>query len=1081
MFCKKFVLSISVLFLFSCFAFGQSDSSITVKVGWYESELFQKGMSDDQVKSGYAYDYLQKISDYTTWNYEYVYGNWGDLYEKLVNGEIDFLSGVSKTEERKKQILFPDFQMGSDQYYLYKHASDNSISMDDIKSFKGKKVGGLHNNRITFFTQQWLKAHNAEVEIVYFDGFESQEEAFTKGEIDLIAQPINNVLNMVDLAVIDKVGEETYYLAINKSREDLLISLNEAVDTMFTIDPFILQNLLYKNYGTSLTSSNLSDLEQKWIENHPLITIGFLDSYLPYSSLNENGRPMGLMLDVVSAIMENLSLEHDIAINYEAYTNYDDMINSLRDNKIDIAFPVYENLWELEKNKIKASSAVVSCSESFIYKGSFDKNNVAKVGVNRNNHMQIAYVLENFPKAELYNFDSIEECLSAVLKGTVDGTVINTLRTEIVTGNTKYKSLSSIPLENFDGRCFGVNIDNSALLLMLNRGLRLIGTSYGIENSYKYMGYLYSYRAIDFIRDNLFLMAIIVGTVVTAIIGMLLYILNKKTRNMKEKEQWNKQLQENQNRLEAVNKFLLRQNNIVQSLAHQFTSLYYITMRNYSFIELTSANQRVKEVIGQKGDAIAAFEKMFKYIIYPEYEKELRAFCDLTTINERLKDKVWIAREFRSVKTGWAEGVFIVADRDADGNMLHLIWCTRDINDRKNIELSYQHDLEVAKNHAEAANSAKSSFLFNMSHDIRTPMNAIIGFRDLLEKNQDDAEKRAAYLTKIQDASNVLLSIINNVLEMARIEKGTIEIDNTPWSSEQFNDSIFSIFNEMMQEKNIEFTREIHIKNNYVYCDPIKLREVFVNVISNAYKYTNPGGKIKMVLEELSCDEPGHAIYKTTISDTGIGMSKEFLPHIFEEFSRENTATENKIEGTGLGMSIVKRLVTLMKGTIDVTSEKGVGTTFVIMIPHKIAEKHNRIQFEDVEIDPKVFAGKHILLAEDNEFNAEISIELLEEAGFCVDLVTDGEQAIEKLKNSENGYYNLILMDIQMPKMNGYEATKLIRSMEDKSKAEIPIVAMTANAFEEDKREAIACGMNGHISKPVNFVNLLKELAKTLG
>jgi signal transduction histidine kinase/ActR/RegA family two-component response regulator len=395
-------------------------------------------------------------------------------------------------------------------------------------------------------------------------------------------------------------------------------------------------------------------------------------------------------------------------------------------------------------------------------------------------------------------------------------------------------------------------------------------------------------------------------------------------------------------------------------------------------------------------------------------------------------------------------------------------------------ERMYRKKLEEACRQAEAANNAKTTFLFNMSHDIRTPMNAIIGFADLMEHHMDDPEKRADYLKKIQDSSAVLLSIINNVLEMARIEKGTIELAENAWSAEQFNDTLYSVFHDMMTEKGITFTRQIEVEHSYVFCDPIKLREVFLNILSNAYKYTERGGSVNMHLEEIPSDRKDYAVYQTTISDTGIGMDAEFVPRIFEEFSRENNSTENKIEGTGLGMAIVKRLVELMDGTIEVTSEKGRGSSFVVTIPHRIADKSDLIDHSAVKPDEQLFVGKRILLAEDNDLNAEIAYEILTEAGFDVERAENGQMCIDMLLEADAGYYDVILMDIQMPVMNGFEATKHIRGLSDPIKAQTPIIAMTANAFEEDRREAYHCGMNDHLAKPVNVHELMKTLTGVL-
>lgn len=389
--------------------------------------------------------------------------------------------------------------------------------------------------------------------------------------------------------------------------------------------------------------------------------------------------------------------------------------------------------------------------------------------------------------------------------------------------------------------------------------------------------------------------------------------------------------------------------------------------------------------------------------------------------------------------------------------------------------------LEKATETAEAASRAKTTFLFNMSHDIRTPMNAIIGFTTLLDKHQNDSDKRNDYIKKIQDSSSILLSIINNVLEMARIEKGTLELNENVWNLTQFDSTIFSVFNEMMAQKGIEFTKDIRAEHPYVYCDAIKIREVFLNILSNALKYTNAGGKVHLSLREFPAEQKGWAIFKAVVSDTGIGMAEEFIPHIFEEFSREKNTTAAKVEGTGLGMPIVKRLLDLMGGTIEVTSKQGEGTTFTVTLKHKIADKSDLVEHQGLDIDPNMFKGKRILLAEDNELNSEIAITLLEESGFKVEHARDGAVCVDMVEKASAGYYDLILMDVQMPNMNGYEATEIIRRLTDKEKASVPILAMTANAFQEDKLEAMSRGMNGHLAKPIDVDEMFKQLAMTLG
>ena len=388
--------------------------------------------------------------------------------------------------------------------------------------------------------------------------------------------------------------------------------------------------------------------------------------------------------------------------------------------------------------------------------------------------------------------------------------------------------------------------------------------------------------------------------------------------------------------------------------------------------------------------------------------------------------------------------------------------------------------LRQARDEAEAANNAKTRFLFNMSHDIRTPMNAILGYTDLMKKHEGDKEKFEDYLKKIRSSGEFLLELINNVLEMARIESGKVELYESVCDAEEMAENIYSVFEADMASKNIDYTREVHVENRYSYGDSLKLREIFLNLMSNAYKYTPAGGQVKLKLEELPSDREGFVLYRTTISDSGIGMSEDYLPHVFEEFTRETTATESKIQGTGLGMPIVKRLIDLMGGEISVTSKTGVGTTFVVTVYHKIASADEYVKkegFDDISLD---LGSCRILLAEDNDLNAEIATEILEETGAAVERAEDGEICVKMLEEAEDGYYDIILMDIQMPHLDGYGATRKIRAMEDPAKAGIPIVAMTANAFDEDKRDAFEAGMNSHMAKPIDIKELMRILSEYL-
>ena len=392
--------------------------------------------------------------------------------------------------------------------------------------------------------------------------------------------------------------------------------------------------------------------------------------------------------------------------------------------------------------------------------------------------------------------------------------------------------------------------------------------------------------------------------------------------------------------------------------------------------------------------------------------------------------------------------------------------------------------LEIALKKAEDASLAKTSFLHNMSHDIRTPMNAVLGYAQLMkdELKGKGMPETLEHLEKLQQSGNLLLSIINNVLDMARIESGRMEIDESYAQIEDIRQDLFEIFDDEAKKKNIAFTYTMNVEHDHVLTDITKVKEIFVNILSNAIKYTPAGGSVMVNIDELPCDEPEYMIVRTRINDTGIGMSQEYLTKIFDAFTREQNTTKSKIAGTGLGMSIVKKYVDLLGGTIDVESELGTGSAFTVTLKHKIADEscYAKKHVEELGTGSEILNGRHILLAEDNDLNDEIAEAILERAGLKIERVEDGIQCVDRIAKMPVGTYDMILMDIQMPKMDGYKATQEIRHMPDKDKACIPIIAMTASAFEEDKREAIAAGMNGHITKPINVDELIAILVKNI-
>lgn len=453
-----------------------------------------------------------------------------------------------------------------------------------------------------------------------------------------------------------------------------------------------------------------------------------------------------------------------------------------------------------------------------------------------------------------------------------------------------------------------------------------------------------------------------------------------------------------------------------------------------------------------KMDHNILLEQVNRLIAEPFIESSVE-FYDSKTIAKRLEGKNSLFHTCERTDGTWILSMIVPQKYDEDGHVVSVLLANRDFTEEKKRELKQEEALRQEKIKAEKANEAKSIFLFNMSHDIRTPINAIVGYSQLMKKELSNP-KLVHYQEMIEQSSKLLLSIINNVLDMARVESGKMELDENYNVVGNILQVVCDAFEGEATRKNIEITRNISVKHKHVMVDATKMQEILSNLISNAIKYTPEDGHVSIDIQELECEREGYVLFQTKVSDTGIGMSEDFLPSLFELFARERNTTISKIPGTGLGMAIVKNFVDLMDGSIEVESELGEGSTFTITIPHKIADKdYTNRNIESSNVSDIDFKGKRILLAEDNKLNAEITTTILSEMGFEVKAVEDGILCVNEMQHQPANTYDLILMDIQMPNMDGYKATHCIRRLFQPEKANIPIIAMSANAFEEDKKK----------------------------
>ena len=956
-----FLMATAGICLFFALLFVRTDvfaeEAGTVRVGYYENEVFEEGAKEGAIKTGYAYEYYRKLSEYTGWKYEYVYGGYSELYQMLLEGKVDLLAGLAWKEERDGLIGYPEKAMGNESYTLVKHDSNEEITTDPA-TLEGKTIGVLKSAMVDVLNR-FLEERHVTARVIEFEEHESMFAAFDSGELDILAAEGDGAYGRDHAEVLFPFGASDYYLCVNVKRPDLLAELNSAQSRLAAEEPYFLHSLSTKYYPVSMSSRAFSDAEREWLRTHETLRIGYLDNYLPYSDTDDAGQVTGLVKDLMEKMLSDLVIT-GISVNYTGYVNYDSMIEDTVSGKIDAAFPVGGGLYFSEENGIYQSAAIASSPTVLIYAGVYSEDTQKSFAVNENNRMQYYYVRTNFPEAEIILYPSIDDCLEAVLSGKADCTTLNGLRANDILRNSKYFDLSVRQLTKDDDRSFGVEIGNEGLLKILNRGISVIGTDYAQSIAYRYTGELYTYTVGDFIREHLALfIAMIIGVAALVIF------------------------------------FLLR-----------------------------DARRSKKEVL----------EKEEARLVLEEKNREL------------------------------AEG------REA---------------------------LAKALAEAEQANRAKTVFLNNMSHDIRTPMNAIIGFTDMASSHIDNQEEVKACLGRISVASAHLLSLINDVLDMSRIESGKLKLEEAPVHLPDVIRAVETIIRSNATEKGQEFRIEMKdVVHENVLTDQVRLNQVLINILSNAVKFTPDGGSILFRLTEKPGLSEDRADYEFVFRDNGIGMSEEFRETIFESFTREKTSTVSGIQGTGLGMAITKSIVDLMGGTISVYSKQNEGSEFVVGLSFRVveerAEPHMPVSEEDsasqrdgnrAQASKKTapgFAGKRVLLAEDNEMNQMIAQAILEDAGLQVEIAGNGQECVDKMHDAEAGYFDIILMDIQMPVMDGYEALKNIRSFEDPDKAGIPVVAVTANAFEEDRKNVLYAGMNGYLAKPYDVPKMLSTIRELL-
>lgn len=552
-------------------------------------------------------------------------------------------------------------------------------------------------------------------------------------------------------------------------------------------------------------------------------------------------------------------------------------------------------------------------------------------------------------------------------------------------------------------------------------------------------------------------------------------------------------IQETADRVQEVNNHdqeLRRASAIIGSLSSMFFATYYINLEKDAFRPVTQ-KEAVENVLGDERNYTQGIKLYAESFICPEdRETYLRCFDRQNLLDTLCKEQSFVATEYRMLpdeqnKRAWIRASVVLAETAEDGNPKRAVYVAQDVTESKQKEEREQQALREACEAANHANEAKSEFMSRMSHDIRTPMNAIIGMTAIAEKHLDDKERVADCLNKITVSSKHLLSLINEVLDMSKIESGKIELVEEEVNLADLIDNLVTMIRPVIQGKNHSLAVDIaNVEHENVIGDSVRMQQIFMNILSNAAKYTPDGGRIELNVVEKPSRIQGYGAYEFMFRDNGIGMSKEFLEKLFEPFSREANSRVNKIEGTGLGMAIARNIARIMNGDIVVESTLGKGTTFVVTLSFKLADVTDsdakKKEAQSQTDHETALAGRRVLLVEDNALNREIAEEVIAQTGVIVESAADGKEALEMFEKSPARYYDMIFMDIQMPVMNGYDATTAIRALEHEDAASIPIIAMTANAFAEDIRMSRKAGMNEHLTKPLDMEQLMQCLRKWL-
>ena len=1212
-------LTVCFLLLLPNFAVNAEEqgNNRTVKAGVFYFDGYH--MEDEHGSlTGYGVEFLELVSQYSHLNFIFSgYDQaWGDMLTMLENGEIDVVTSARKTPDREEKFDF-SLPIGRNSTVLSIRANNTSLLSGNYATYEGIRVGVVPGSSQNDSLAEFAGKNGFSYQAVEYADAGQMAEALQRGEIDAILS--SNLRKPENEKTLDVIETDYFYAIVRKGDRELLAEINYAIDQMNINEGDWSNNLFYKYYGNTYSSAfEFTDRELAYIQDvvsgEKKITVTSMSDRKPYSYV-ENGELKGILPEYFAELMELAGLPYEIVVP----ENRSDYYNMADNNSVDVVIDWRQFQSKTEEHQSNGfyTDAYMSTGMALVTRKDFDGEIDTLAVADAQGDMPIERDL--IGNAKVLSCPTRESALEAVLDGNADATYVYTYTAQSFVNEDPTASLqfSIVNSMSFDFKMYVRNSCDHELITILNKCIHQMPDDSMNQIITKYTANtLMNVSLSQYMRAHPWLMLMVV-LLFTFGIGVIVILLLRS--------RWNKKILHT---TERANQELEEQLAIVNALSRDYINVYGVNARNASarIIKTTeySSDDRLEQDYQKEFSYTEIIQRYIDNYVFHEDRQGLAEALALEQIADKLNSGTEYSGTYR-VQTGGAIHIYqftcvtdLTEDESGGRRGDFFLIGFRNIDEIVRKEQEQKAILEEALAEAQHANIAKTTFLNNMSHDIRTPMNAIIGFTTLAVSHIENKEQIKSYLSKILTSSKHLLSLINDILDMSRIESGKVKIEEDEVSLPEILHDLKTIVQSDVRSKQLSLHFDtLDVTNETIICDKLRLNQVLLNILSNAMKYTKSGGSVSVRIIQTDDAQAGYASYQFRIKDNGIGMSKEFLEHVFEPFEREQTSTVSGIQGTGLGLAITKNIVDMMKGTITVTSEEGKGSEFVVSFRFRVKNDSDDMEYmeymehlkglralvvdddvhtctsvskmfasigmrvdwttrgeeaairaefakeqnepfsaflidwlipdlngietarrlrrivgdeaiiiistaydwADIEEDAKAagvtafcskplflselreiltapyrkteeieeqdtstpfLSGKKILLVEDNEINQEIARAILEEAGMVIDTADDGTEAVERIETVQAGTYDLILMDIQMPVMDGYEATRRIRALDDPAKANIPIVAMTANAFEEDRQRAFDAGMNDHVAKPIDVPSLMETLQKIL-